>query len=93
MTNLVDESWEFQGSWFGDEQLIGVDDLGRGFEVQKVLGCGKVSPGGYEDCIAVFDVAGDVSITALEFYVMDKRVISLPAVTVAEEDSDEDEEE
>ena len=90
LTNLDDEPQRLPYS----DAVIGIDDLGRKFEVAKVLGsdgssCDEINPGESTECLAVFDVDADVDIVNIEFHVLDDRVLPVPAV----EDSEEDEEE
>lgn len=87
LTNLDDEPHQF--IWAGD--LFGIDDMGREFEVTKLLGsdtasCVEINPGESTECLAVFDVDADVDIVNLEFHVQDERVLPLPDV----EDEDEE---
>ncbi|MCY3784669.1 MAG: hypothetical protein OXG79_12925 [Chloroflexi bacterium] len=89
LTNLSDSAQEFSDI-FDNEKVFGIDDLGRRFEMAKLLGCDEVNPGGMVECIAAFDVEESVTITEIEVHAMDERVITLPG---EDEESDEDDEE
>ena len=75
LTNLHDESKRLYG-----HSVFGVDDMGRQFDVEALLGCDDVNPGVSTECYAVFDVQSAVKIVALELHVLDERVLPLPDV-------------
>ncbi len=96
VTNLGDQAREFPDKAFriyesvdDYKELVGIDDLGRRFNFEEILGCGEVNPSGHADCVAVFDVANQVTFSKIKLHVMDEGVISVPPV----EDSEEEEEE
>ena len=88
LTNLSDSAQEFDGI-FDEEIVLGIDDLGRRFEMSKLLGCDEVNPGGTVGCLAAFDVEKSVTINKIEVHAMDERVITLPD---ADDEADENEE-
>ncbi len=88
LTNLSDSAQEFDRI-FRDEEVFGIDDLGRRFEMARLLGCDEVNPGGTVGCIAAFDVEKSVTISQIEVHAIDERVITLPD---ADDEADENEE-
>lgn len=80
LTNTSDETREVLDDWDDFEKIFGVDDLGRRFEMEQVLGCEgeQINPGSARDCLVAFDVEKTVTLVRLEFYLMDKGSISLP---------------
>ena len=87
LTNLSDESRDFD-DLFSGEQVVGLDDMGRRFEAERIFGCEEVNPGSTVDCIVVFEVAENVTIMQIEVYAIDKRVVPIPE---AEEEEDQEE--
>lgn len=79
LTNLSDVAQEFK-SWFSDEAVYGMDATGRQFEVEQVLLCDEVNPGGTVECLAVFDVEKSITLTKIEVRAIDTRVFDLPEV-------------
>ena len=92
LTNLDDEPHQFLFS----DAVIGIDDLGRQFGAENVLGsdgsfCGQINPGESTECHAIFDVDADVALVSIEFHVQDERVLPLPDVEDSEDDEEEEE--
>jgi hypothetical protein len=77
LTNLSDSAKEFS-SWFSDETLFGIDDAGRRFDNEGILGCGEVNPGDKVNCIAVFNLMNDVTLTKVEIHALDENTVNLP---------------
>ena len=90
LTNLSDAAQEF-GDIFDRETVFGIDDMGRHFEMAKLLGCDEVNPGSTVECVAAFDVEEGVTITDIEVRAMDERVITLPDDGEESEEDDEEE--
>ena len=90
LTNLSDAAQEF-GDIFDRETVFGIDDMGRHFEMAKLLGCDEVNPGSTVECVAAFDVEEGVTITDIEVRAMDERVITLPEEGEESEEDDEEE--
>lgn len=92
VTNLADETrlifdrdWSFLAEKF--ERIVAIDDLGRRFESLGILECEEteLNPGTTRDCTVAFDVNESVTLTSLEFYLMDKGAVTLPEVEEEEE--------
>ncbi len=91
LTNLSESFQDFDGI-FSHEEVFGIDDLGRRFEITRLLGCGDVNPGGTVKCIAAFDVEESVTLEKLEVHAIDQRVFTLPGEDEESDEDDEDEE-
>jgi hypothetical protein len=87
LTNLSDSAREFS-SWFSAETLIGIDDAGRKFESERILGCGEVNPGDKVNCIAVFNLVNEVTLTKIEIHALDENTVTLPEAEEYEEVED-----
>ena len=94
LTNLSDESRVFSywlrnyENWTHGEGVIGLDDMGRSFRPERLIGCEEVNPGSTEKCTVVFEVGENVTIEQLEVYAIGKGVVPIP-----ESEGDEEEEE
>ncbi len=88
LTNLSDTAKDFD-SWFSDDTLLGIDDLGRQFENEKIVGCDEAHPGERIQCIAIFDVMKDITLAKIEVHALAERTVDVPEAqeyTVPKED-------
>ena len=88
LTNLSDSSKDFSAIFSG-QTLFGIDDGGRRFENERILGCGEVNPGDKVKCIAVFNLISDVTLTKLEIHALDENTVALPEAQEYEEEEDD----
>ncbi len=77
LTNLSNTAKDFH-SWFSDDTLNGIDGLGRRFENEKIVGCDEANPGEKTQCIAVFNVMNDITLTNIEVHALAERTLDLP---------------
>ena len=76
ITNLSATSKDF-GRWSG-ETAIGLDEIGRRFEMERLFECDEVNPGGTARCAAMFNVHKTVTLTKVEIIALDENTLALP---------------
>ena len=77
LTNLSNTAKDFD-SWFSDDTLYGIDDLGRRFDNEKIVGCDEAHPGEKTQCIAIFDVMKDITLAEIEVHALAERTLEIP---------------
>ena len=60
------------------DSIVGIDELGRVHEAERVFGCGEVNPGGAVDCLAVYDVESNVNFKSVLVRALDERTLPVP---------------
>lgn len=88
LTNLSNSAKDF-GGW-GDETVIGIDAVGRRFEMEKLFDCEEVNPSSVERCAAMFNVRDSVTLTKVAIVALDENTLALPEAVewVIEEEDD-----
>jgi hypothetical protein len=86
LTNLSDSAKDF--GRYGNETLFGIDSAGRRFESERILGCDDVNPGDKVNCIAVFNLMNDVTLTKVEIHALDENIVTLPEAQEYEEEEE-----
>ena len=77
LTNLSSTAKDFD-SWFSDDTLYGIDELGRRFDNEKIVGCAETHPGEKTQCIAIFDVMKDITLKEIEVHALAERTLEVP---------------
>ena len=85
VTNLSSRTRDF-ASWRSAGRVVGVDAVGRSYEVEWLFDCDDINPGSTSRCVALFDIRQDITLTKIAFQVLDEGTFTLPEPTENEEE-------
>ncbi len=86
LTNLSSTAKDF-GGW-SDETVVGIDAVGRRFEMERLFDCDEVNPASVVRCAAMFNVRDSITLTKVAIVALDENTLALPEAIewVIEED-------
>ena len=77
LTNLSTTSKDF-GRYSSVELVVGLDETGRRFEMERLFECDEVNPSSTVRCVAMFNVRNTVTLTKVEIIALDENTLALP---------------
>ncbi len=76
LTNISQSPHRF-AQWSSDGVVVGIDDLGQRYDTAELLGCEEVNPGSKVECLALFDVKLDVTLSSMDIQAIDQLTVTL----------------